>query len=253
MPCPIRSARPTVIASPDAVRADSLPGVMYQVQPCVPRGVDDRSERPQGIGLVPSHADGDHPAVRVARGQPERLPGAVDRAPPGVVQDHLAFDVVPGLPLGQAGQHRLQGHLHLAQPLAVGGGGERDLRLPGPVRGLVGAELGRDPDEVLRPPQAVPDQRGVVGELAEVSELTAAVRDVDAVARADLAERGPPDRALQVDVQVGLGQQRQVTHGPQHKRWGSPGAPGTIRGKIPLPHTAAARTLNNTGKKGISQ
>jgi len=139
-------------------------------------------------------------------------------------QDHLAFDVVPGLTLGQAGQHSLQGHLNLAQPLAVGGGGERDLRVPGPVRSLVGAELSRDPGEVLRPPQAVPDQLVVRGELAEAAEGTAPVGDGHPVAVADDAERVPPDRALEVDVQMGLGQQRQVTHGPQHKRRGSPSA-----------------------------
>ena len=146
------------------------------------------------------------------------MPGAVDRTPPGMVQDHLAFDLVPGLPFGQAGQHRFQGHLHLAQPLAVGGGGEADFRVTGPVRGLLGAELSRDPGEILRAPQAAPDQLVVGGELAEAREGTAAVGDAHAVAVTDLAERRPPDRALQVDVQMRLGQQRHVTHGPQHRR-----------------------------------
>jgi hypothetical protein len=123
-----------------------------------------------------------------------------------------------GLPLGQAVQHRLQRHLQLAQPLPVSGGREADLRVTGPVPGLVGAELSRDPAEVLRPPQAASDQLVVFGELPEAGEGSTAVRDAHVVAGPDLAERSLPDRALQVHVQMGLGQQSQVTHGPQHRR-----------------------------------
>src|SRR5262249_13933810 len=92
------------------------------------------------------------------------------------------------------------------------------------------------PGEVLGPAQAAPDQLEVRGKLAEVAEHAAPVRDAHAVAGADLAERGQPDRALQVDVQMGLGQQRQVTHEPQHKRRGSPRA-----GNNPRQKTVATR------------
>lgn len=65
-------------------------------------------------------------------------------------------------------------------------------------------------------------------------------------AAAARTERRPPDRALQVDVQMRLGQQRQVTHRPQHSRHG---APGTIRRKMPLPHSGSARTIISEGER----
>lgn len=78
--------------------------------------------------------------------------------------------------LRQAGQHRLEGHLQLAKPLPVGGRGEGELGIAGALRGFVGAEFSRDPGEVLRPAQAAPDQRVVVGERAETGVADRAVR-----------------------------------------------------------------------------
>jgi hypothetical protein len=209
---------------PDALRPANLAGMMHQVQARVLGGIENLGERPDGVGLVAGHADADHTVICVSRGQPEGAPGPVHRPPPGMVEDHLAFDAMLGLPLGQAGQHRLQGHLQVAKPFPVGGSGEGDLGVAGALRGFVGAEFSRDPGEVLRPAQAVPDQRVVVGERAEAGVADRAVTrvagDGHAVAGGDLAESGRPDRALQVNMQMGLGQEGQIAHGPQNRRPG---------------------------------
>jgi hypothetical protein len=94
----------------------------------------------------------------------------------------------------------------------MGGRGERDLRVPRALRRLVRAELAGDAGEVLRPAQAVPHHRVVVAELAEPREHAAELGHRHPVRRGELAQGGPPDRALQMDVQMRLREAGQVTH-----------------------------------------
>ena len=107
-------------------------------------------------------------------------------------------------------------------PRAVHRGGrrERDLGVARALRGLVGAELHRDPPEVLRPAQDG-RVRGSCGRRSGGTRRTprgpsggAGTRS--AGRRADLPQRRPPDGALQMDVQMRLRQKHQVAHGDKH-------------------------------------
>lgn len=79
-------------------------------------------------------------------------------------------------------------------------------------------ELPSDPGEVLGTPQALPDQRVLVGELTEPGEPQTTLREVggngDPVRRADLGQGRPPDGAVEMDMKMRLRQRDEIPHGP---------------------------------------
>jgi hypothetical protein len=86
------------------------------------------------------------------------------------------------------------------------------------LRGLVLAELERDPTELLRLVQAHQPRDPLVDEVTEVPELVSPVaqsrRELDPVPLGELDHRRRPHRALEVHVEIHLRQRDEVpTHG----------------------------------------
>jgi hypothetical protein len=99
----------------------------------------------------------------------------------------------------------------------MGGSGEGQLGVTGALSGFISAEFKRNPFKIFVFTETGSDERIMINELAEVSKndrrISGSTGDGNAIAGAYLMQRRPPERAFQVYVQVGLGQQGQVTHG----------------------------------------
>ena len=170
----------------DAGGALGLAGVMDAMESLIEGGVEHVGERLDRIRLVAGQTDPDDAAVHVRRRQLDRAPGPLDGPAPGVVQQHGGLEPVAGPSLGQAVEHRLERHGHVADSLAVGGGGEGDLGVAGAVGGLVLAELDGDAAKILGPLQARTDEVVLLEEVGEAAEGVGAVDEV-------MGDRDPVD------------------------------------------------------------
>ena len=204
---------------PHALRSRPLAGVRRRSEPRVASPSEDvrvrRDLEPLRSGAVQRDDAG-------ARELQRDLEGSFRLLHP-VVADHVGLEPNDDAGLafadGEAVQHRLDRAVPVAQPAGVLGGGEDDLRVTDALGGEVRTQLPRDSMEVVRLVQQIADAAVLVDEMEESIEAPRVVGLEGTGQRAtvrvrELADRCRLDRALEVEVQLRLGEGAQVSHRP---------------------------------------
>lgn len=118
----------------------------------------------------------------------------------------------------QSFEDRVQRQFEIPEPFPVRGGSERDLDVPGSLRGFVRAELARDPFEVFGFAQTRSGETVAIGERPKPGERGRFVRQFDSVGGRQFLERAGTDGALEVDVEVHLGKGGKIAHASDDAR-----------------------------------